>query len=309
MFKLYIQFLIAGMLTLPGLAAAAGPVKLPATSQAACFDANGVQRSCGGTGEDGEKQVGVAWPALRFSDNNDGTVTDNLTGLSWSQHANASSSALPNDQPNGCTNAETSMTWLQALDFVACLNAKSHAGFSDWRLPNLNELESVVNSGVADTSAYLNTNGFGFGPGLPSEVQPGRYWSSTSDASGLIASQSAIAAWDVDLVRGDFPLGTLKNDPGPLMGLLRAVWPVRGNTSTPAQLWQTGQTLCFDEVGDPITCTGTGADGEMQAGAVWPTPRFKPNSNATFAVDKLTGLIWTTATQTPGPDACADTGY
>src|SRR6185369_9095502 len=206
MFKLSVQFIIAGMLTLPGLAAAAGPVKLPATSQAACFDANGDPRPCGGTGEDGEKQAGVAWPTVRFSDNNNGTVTDKLTGLIWSQHANAPSRALATDQPNGCLNAETSMTWLQALDFVACLNASSHAGSSDWRLPNLNELESMVNPGVADTTTYLNANGFGFGPGLPSQVQSGRYWSSTSDASGLVASQSAIAAWDVDITNGAFPV-------------------------------------------------------------------------------------------------------
>jgi len=303
------------MLTLPGLAAAAGPVKLPATSQAACFDANGDLRPCGGTGEDGEKQAGVAWPADRFQNNNNGTVTDKLTGLIWSQHANAPSQALGGLLPNGCQNAETSMTWLQALDFIACLNASNHAGFNDWRLPNLNELESMVNPGVADTSEYLNASGFGL-TGLPaSQVQPGRYWSATSDASG-VASQSAIFAWDVDLVTGDFPAGALKNDPDSVLenldvlkGSMRAVWPVRGQTSTPAQLWRTGQTLCYDEVGDIRPCAGTGEDGEKQAGAAWPAPRFKTNFAATYAIDRLTHLIWPTATQTPGPAACADTGY
>jgi len=286
------------------VAFAAGPVKLPATSQAACFDENGVSRACSGTGEDGEKQAGVAWPAARFSDNNNGTVTDKLTGLIWSKHANAPSRALATSQPNSCPNAEASMTWLQALDFVACLNAASHAGSSDWRLPNLNELESMVNPGVADTTTYLNANGFGL-PGLPSSmVQPGRYWSSTSDASG-IASQSADAAWDVDLAKGDFPVSSLKND---LEFLPRAVWPVRGKTATPAQVRRTGQTLCFDEVGEARPCAGTGEDGEKLAGADWPTPRFNLDSAGTFAVDKLTGLIWPTATLTPGPDACADTG-
>jgi hypothetical protein len=321
MFKLSVQFLIAGLLTLTGVAFGAGPVKLASTSQAACFDENGAPRPCAGTGEDGEKQTGVAWPPLRFSDNNNGTVTDNLTGLTWSKHANAPSRALANDPPypaclsssdkDVVLNPETSMTWLQALDFITCLNAASHAGITDWRLPNLNELESLVNPGVADTSAYLNANGFGL-PGQPnSKVQQDRYWSSTSDASSPVDPQtsislSAISAWNVDLATGDFPDSTLKND---LEFLPRRVWPVSGKTSTQAQLWQTGQALCFDEVGAARPCAGTGEDGEKLAGALWPTPRFKPNSDGTVAVDRLTQLTWTTATQTPGPDTCADTGF
>ena len=51
---------------------------------------------------------------------------------------------------NCCPNAENDMIWLDALDFIACLNTNNHAGFTDWRLPNLNELESMVNAGVAE---------------------------------------------------------------------------------------------------------------------------------------------------------------
>ena len=40
------------------------------------------------TGDDGELEKGVAWPNPRFTDNNNGTVTDNLTGLIWLKHAN-----------------------------------------------------------------------------------------------------------------------------------------------------------------------------------------------------------------------------
>jgi hypothetical protein len=251
----------------------------------------------------------VEKPTVRFSNNGGGMVTDNLTGLIWSQHANAPSRALLTDPPNGCPNAETGMTWLQALDFVTCLNNMSpngYAGFRDWRLPNLNELESMVDSGVADSSAYLNANGFGLPGWSSSQVQPGRYWSSTTDSSNL-ASQSADAAWDVDLVTGDIPFSTLKNDQE---FLPRSVWPVRGKTSTQAQLLPTGQSLCFDEIGESrTTCKDTGEDGEKQEGAVLTTLRFNKNSDATLAVDKQTGLIWTTATQTPGPHACDDTGF
>ena len=40
------------------------------------------------SGDDGDVQAGVAWPDPRFTDNGDGTITDNLTGLMWLKDAN-----------------------------------------------------------------------------------------------------------------------------------------------------------------------------------------------------------------------------
>ncbi len=39
------------------------------------------------TGDDGDYQAGVPVPNPRFTDNGDGTVTDNLTGLTWLKNA------------------------------------------------------------------------------------------------------------------------------------------------------------------------------------------------------------------------------
>jgi len=39
-------------------------------------------------GDDGDIQAGVGWPTPRFTDNGDGTVMDNLTGLVWLQDVN-----------------------------------------------------------------------------------------------------------------------------------------------------------------------------------------------------------------------------
>ncbi|RPJ37973.1 MAG: DUF1566 domain-containing protein, partial [Planctomycetaceae bacterium] len=299
MFTKLVQYIIAGLLILPGVAFAAGAVQLPATGQATCFGGNGAVIPCAGTGQDGDMNAGVAWPAPRFTDNGNGTVTDKLTGLIWSKHAN--SPDINAAAPFVCgVNAENDMIWLDALDFVACLNTNSYRGFTDWRLPNLNELESMVNAGVADTSVYLNANGFSLGT-PNTRVQASQYWTSTSDA-GDVAFQSAAAAWDVDLAKGDFPFSTGKN------ALTRAVWPVRGVSTVPALLSRTGQALCFDDVGDPRPCAATGEDGEKLAGAPLPVPRFKPNAGATFALDRVSGLLWTTDTQTPGTASCVDAG-
>lgn len=87
-------------------------------------------------GDDGDLKKGVAWPTPRFTDNGNGTVTDNLTRLVWLKNANAFGLR----------------TWTQALSDanglksgVAGLMDGSKAG--DWRLPNLRELQSLVDYG------------------------------------------------------------------------------------------------------------------------------------------------------------------
>jgi len=84
------------------------------------------------TRDDGDLAPGVAWPASRFLYNGNGTVADNLTGLEWAQ----SPHALPGNSGT--------MSWDGAVDYCSGL---TYAGHSDWRLPNLKELESLVHYG------------------------------------------------------------------------------------------------------------------------------------------------------------------
>ena len=53
---------------------------------------------------------------------------------------------------------------------------------------------------------------------------------------------------------------------------------------------QTGQTRCFDTTGVEIMCGGTGQDGDLQAGVIWPTPRLTDNGNGTVT-DHLRILV------------------
>ncbi|MCX5895208.1 MAG: DUF1566 domain-containing protein, partial [Proteobacteria bacterium] len=100
------------ILALSGSAWAQGAVSLPKTGQTISYAA----------GDDGDLEMGVAWPDTRFTDKVDGTVKDNLTGLVWSKNANL---------PNGA------LTWQATLDYVAGMNAGTHPnfGYTDWRLP------------------------------------------------------------------------------------------------------------------------------------------------------------------------------
>jgi len=89
------------------------------------------------TGSDGDLQKGVTWPNPRFTDNTDGTVTDNLTGLIWLKDANC-------DESKNWANA---LTWCNSLASGACgLTDNSVAG--DWRLPNVKELHSLIDLSV-----------------------------------------------------------------------------------------------------------------------------------------------------------------
>jgi hypothetical protein len=70
-----------------------------------------------------------------FTDNGDGTVMDNATGLMWSQ----------DDSGDGVnTGPRSGMTWEDALAWVQEKNDANYLGYSDWRLPNAKEMQSIV---------------------------------------------------------------------------------------------------------------------------------------------------------------------
>ena len=72
------------------------------TGQSTCFDVAGATISCAGTGQDGEFQAGSV---RSFTDNLDGTVTDNATGLMWEKHGDESD----------IHDAENTYTWIDAV--------------------------------------------------------------------------------------------------------------------------------------------------------------------------------------------------
>jgi hypothetical protein len=79
-----------------------------------------------------EESEGALQPASgRFTDNKDGTVTDTETGLMWTK--------------NGDLTGDT-MLFHQALNYIADMNRgkQPNFGFTDWRLPTLAELRSLV---------------------------------------------------------------------------------------------------------------------------------------------------------------------
>ncbi len=74
-----------------------------------------------------------------FVDNGDGTVTDRATGLMWQKDGS----------PDG-------MTWANAKEYVNTLNRKRFAGYSDWRLPTVEELASLMKSSRSKGNLYID---------------------------------------------------------------------------------------------------------------------------------------------------------
>lgn len=99
---------------------------VPRTGQSLCYDDAGKIIPCGGTGQDGELRYGAPWPEPRFEILHGG-VLDHLTGLRWQRKANLTAHTV---------------LWREALAAVAALNREGTVIV--WRLPTLNELESLV---------------------------------------------------------------------------------------------------------------------------------------------------------------------
>jgi len=185
------------MHTLDDIYELAWPARVPKTGQTTSY----------ATGDDGDLEKGVSWPNPRFTDNSDGTVTDNLTGLIWLKNANCFGTKKWQD---GAT--------YPALEAANTLNS-GECGLTDgsvegdWRLPNVRELQSLIHYGCY-SPALPDTAGTACGSGPFTGVQSSFYWSSTSFAN------DTSYAWRVYLSYGYVERSSKTTS--------HYVWPVRG---------------------------------------------------------------------------------
>jgi hypothetical protein len=77
-------------------------------------------------------------PTSRFVLNNNGTAFDKKTGLTWMR---CEQGQIWDKEAKTCNGSTQYYTWKQALNAAETAN---FSGFSDWRLPNIKELQSIV---------------------------------------------------------------------------------------------------------------------------------------------------------------------
>lgn len=177
--------------------------------------------------DDDGNRIGVAWPNPRFTvqstntvgqpDDRTNCVLDNLTGLMWARNANIASNS-----PLGQTGLGGTCTWAQAFDIITNsagpVNGTTYGGYTDWRLPNVRELYSLVTYRCfrPSLSDGTGTNKWTEALGPFTGVKSDNYWSST-----VFAVSPNDNTWYVSLDYGH--LGTVNEATTTLY-----VWPVRG---------------------------------------------------------------------------------
>jgi len=176
--------MLAGLLGRAGLAAAE-TYPVVDTGQTSCYDASAeiAAPAAGDPFHGQDAQYDVNQPSYTVS--GDGlTVYDNVTGLTWMVSPDA-------DLDGVLESPQDKLSFWDALDFPATLNAQSYGGYDDWRLPSIKELYSLILfSGVdpsgftGDTSGlipFIDTDVFDFVYGDESageRIIDSQYWSS-----------------------------------------------------------------------------------------------------------------------------------
>ena len=124
---------------------------LPVTGQTKCYDAVGAEIACDSAdypGQDGFYKAGCPTEG-RFEDHGDGTVTDTCTGLMWQKDT-------ADVDESGSIGNEDCINWQGALKYCESLSFADH---DDWRLPNVLELQSIIDYGRRSPS--IDTTVFG----------------------------------------------------------------------------------------------------------------------------------------------------
>lgn len=130
---------------------------LPQTGQTTCFDVSGQAMPCPGSGQDADLRAGLPWPSPRFQPDSLPTgqgVLDRLSGLCWLE---------PERLPGRVT------AWEEAVGLARSIGP-------GWRLPDIDELESLVDADRANPALPPELTGLA----LPLALAAEGFWSSTT---------------------------------------------------------------------------------------------------------------------------------
>ncbi len=171
-----------------------------------------------------------------------GIVQDTFTGLVWEQTVNGTSFTWNASSPVG-----------SAQNYCATLRK---GGYTDWRVPNIVELQSLVDYTIGNPGITINTTAF---PNTPSNY----FWTSLSSVF------PSTGAWDIRFNNGEMePDGTIGSTSYP-------VRCVRGSGHNPTIRYT-------DELGNPLNGTGTQVNDQV-TGLIWERTQAPSTYNWTAA--------------------------
>ncbi|MCA9969533.1 MAG: DUF1566 domain-containing protein [Anaerolineales bacterium] len=168
------------------LAADTLPYPIVDTGQTQCYDAAGAPIACpaGSPLAGQDAQHGGSTPS--YTDNGDGTVTDNVTGLTWQQS--------PDTTADGAIDAADKLTYAQAENHCQTLTL---ANQTDWRLPDIKQLYSLIDFIGIDPSGYSGTDISGLVPFIDTDYFDFAY-GDTAAGERIIDAQYASSTLYVD---------------------------------------------------------------------------------------------------------------
>jgi len=172
--------------------------------------------------------IAASTPSAEFTDNGNGTVTHNRTGLMWKRCAEGQTWSA-----GTCSGSANSATWASALQSAV---SATTGGYRDWRLPNIKELQSIVEEKCVTPS--INESIF---PNTPASS----FWSASAYASysdgawgvyfgvGYANGSLKYDGLQVRLVRAGQSFGTFDGQVEQTPPI-RNDWPVDSTAITPA---------------------------------------------------------------------------
>ncbi|HPJ71677.1 MAG TPA: DUF1566 domain-containing protein, partial [bacterium] len=229
-----------------GRAAAQDPYGLPRTGQAASYH----YAAPYDLGDDGYLRIGYPREGVRFVDNGDGTVSDLGTGLIWQKD---DSGYRPVDGLEGM------VSWDDAFAYVSGLNSREFGSRTDWRLPNIKELLSIVNEGTWLPAAYS----------IFSWMHESPYWSSTHHPF----ASTGYAPYYINMGEGHANAGSTETAYVKAVASLPYSESVRG----------------FPKTGQ-VDSIRTGDDGDLEKGYPLTAPAYL--DYAEYVEQAATGLCW-----------------
>lgn len=151
------------------------PSALPQTGQTQCDQGDGTLGDCSMGSPPEQDGAVLAGMTRSYTDNLDGTITDNVTRLMWEK--------LSDD--GSIHDWDNTYGWYDAFDVkIETLNDTAFAGHGDWRLPNRFELESLVDLGSSspaiDPASDTSCSEFCTVTTCSCTPESGSFWSSTS---------------------------------------------------------------------------------------------------------------------------------
>ena len=159
----------------------AGSFPVADTGQDICYDDSSTI-TCPASGESFYGQDAQhAGNVPSFTNNGDGTISDNITGLMWQKS--------PDTDGDGDIDADDKRSYDQAVAGAGTLNL---AGYNDWRLPTIKELYSLIEFSGIDPSGYAGTDTSGLVPFIDTVYFDFAY-GDTSSGGRIIDAQYASA--------------------------------------------------------------------------------------------------------------------